>query len=484
VKRLLTLCSRQDVLSFEKCRKEMIMGETEILADYATRARFEDLPEEVVNHTKESVSDTIACGLGGRKTLEGDVLIEIMKEMDGKPEATVIGDKTKLSFMHAAQVNRVLTNMIDYDDTLLKVGHMSTVLVPVALAVGEQVNASGKDIINALVTGYEVIIHIREAVNPSEETFWKTFERIDSGIHLGVTVVAGKLLGLNSEQMADAFGLTGHVRAWRITRPDWARKGMPRWMKVTGGDITIPGIHAVLLAKKGFPGDRTILDQGRGYEKSVGSDRYDGTKLIRNLGREYGMLRIGYKFYSACRHTSTTLDAVAAIAQENGIKAEDVEQVIVRVQKMVAENFAIYEPEYMIQAQFSIPYVVTMILMGEPTGPNWYSGEKLKNPNVREFQHKVKLEEDPMCTKKFYAEHKSSSTVEIKTTNGRRFKKYVESPKGDPENPFTEQDHINKLTNMASWLGMRQSQIKELIQRLDRLEELGDISELTCLLVP
>jgi len=460
------------------------MGETEVLADYVANAKYEDLPANVVNHAKKALADTIACGLGGRKTPEVDILIDIMKEIGGKPEATVIGDKTKLSFMQAAQVNRVMTNMLDYDDDLIKVGHMSTVLVPVALAVGEHVDASGKETLNALVHGYEVITRIKDAVYPSEEVFWKTFERVDSGIHLGVTIVAGKLMGLNSGQMADALGLTGNMRAWRITRPEWAKKGMPPWMKVTGGDITIPGMHAVMLAKRGFPGDRGMLDQGRGYEFSVGSDRYDATKLTKTLGKQYRMLDIGFKFYSACRWTSSTLDAVATIKSENTLKAEDVEQVIVKVQKLVADNFAIYEPEYMIQAQFSIPYVVSMILLGEPTGPNWYTEEKFKNPKVRELQHKVKLEEDPVATKKIYAEHKATSTVEITMKNGKCFTKHVEYPKGEPENPFTEQDHLDKFTNMASWLGMKRSQIDELIQTLKSLEKLGTISELTRLLVP
>jgi 2-methylcitrate dehydratase PrpD len=460
------------------------MGETEVLADYVARARYEDLPANVVDHAKKAIGDTIACGLGGHKSLEGDILIDIMKDMGSKQEATVIGDKTKLSFMQAAQVNRVITNILDYDDDLIKVGHMSTVLVPVAFAIGERVNASAKDIINALVCGYEVVIRIKDAVYPSEEVYWKTFERIDSGIHFGVTVVAGKLLGLNGKQMANAFGLTGHVRAWRITRPDWAKKGMPRWMKITGGDITIPGIHAVLLAQRGFPGDCGILDQGRGYEISVGSDRYDATKLILNLGKDYGMLNIGFKFYSSCRWTSSTLDAVAAIMSEEGIKAENVEQVIVRVQKLVADNFAIYEPEYMIQAQFSIPYVVTLVLMGEPTGPNWYTEKMLKNPRMREFQHKIKIEEDPVATKNIYVEHKVPSTVEITTKNAKCFSKHVEYPKGEPENPFTPQDHIDKITNMATYCGMKQSQIDELIKTLNRLEKLGNISELTRLLEP
>ena len=460
------------------------MGETEVLANYVAEAKYEDLPREVVSHAKKTFADTIACGLGGRKSLECDILIDIMKDIGSKPEATVIGDRIRLSFMHAAQVNRVMTNMLDYDDTLISLGHMSTVLVPVALAIGERKKNPAKELINAIVLGYEVITRIRNAVNPSEEAFFKTFERVDSGLHFGVTVVAGKLLGLKGPQMADAFGLAGLVRGWRITRPDWARKGMPRWMKITGGDIIIPGIHAALLAQRGFPGDRGILDQGRRYEVSVGSDRYDASKLIADLEKEYATLRIGFKFYSACRHTSSALDATAAMVSENGIKIEDVAQVIVKVQKVTAENFAIYEPEYMIQAQFSIPYVITMVLRGEPTGPNWYREDMLKDPKVREFQHKIKLEEDPIATKKFYEDHTLASTVEIITTDGRRFDKHVDYAKGEQQNPFTEQDHIDKFTNMASWFGMKQSRIDELIHTLDRLEKLGTILELTRLLVP
>ena len=460
------------------------MGETEVLADHVANAKYEDLPKNVIDYTKKSITDTIACGLGGRKSIEGDILIDIMKEIGGKPEATVIGDRTRLTFMQAAQVNSVITNILDYDDNLMKVGHMSKVLLPVALAVGEHVNASGKEIINAIVQGYEVIIRIRDAVNPSEEAFWKTFEKVASGLHFGVTVVAGKLLGLDGEQMADAFGLTGLVRAYRVTRPDWATKGMPRWMKVTLGDITIPGIHSVLLAQRGFAGNRTIFDQGRGYEVSVGSDRYDASKLTENLGDDYGMLGIGYKIYPSCRYTHSALDAVAAIVTDHRVKVEDVERIVVRVQKMVSDNFSIYEPEYMIPAQFSIPYGVTMVMMGEPAGPNWYLEDMLKNPRVREFQHKIMLMEDPVATKEFYTEHKVPSTVEIRTKDGRCFSKHVEYPRGEPENPLTEEERVDKFVNMASWLGMKRNQIDDLIQTLKILEELGCVEELTRLLVP
>jgi 2-methylcitrate dehydratase PrpD len=454
------------------------MNETRLLSDYIARSTYDDLPAHVVENAKDRISDIIACGFAGRKTLEGDILIEMMQEIGGKQEASVMGDKARLSFMQAAQVNRVLTNMADYDDDLHHICHMTTVLVPVALAIGERIGASGKEIINAYVLGCETVIRIRNAIEPSAAAFYTTFERVDAGLHLGVTATAGKLFGLTGEQMADSFGLTGLMRPTRVTRPDWSKMGMPRWMKVTNGDITIPGIHSAILAKKGFPGDRAMLDQGRNFGACVGSDRYDASRLIEALGKEYDITGIGFKFFSACRYTSSTLDAVAAIVSENKVTPENVEEVIVKVQKLVSDNFAIYEPEYRIRAQFSIPHVVTMAMMSEPTGPNWYTDEKLFDPKIRAFQHKVKLVEDPVATKNFFPGYETPSTVEVVMKDGARYTKTVVYPRGEPQNPFSKQDHIDKLTNMALWVGLQQKQIDELIRTIDLFEAIGEISQL------
>jgi len=460
-----------------------MVSQTETLVNYVANGKFEDLPSDVISHAKHCIMDTVSCGLGGRKTPDADILIATMKEIGGTPEATIFGDRTKLSFMQAAQVNRLLANILDYDDAYMKVGHMTIVLVPVAFALGERLHSSGKEIISAVVQGYEAIVRIRDALDPSREAYVTTFERIDSGTPFGVTAVAGKLLRLNGHQMADAFGLTGFARASRVTYPDRAKKGMPPWMKVTCGDSFIPGIHSAFLAKNGFPGDRQVLDQGRGYELIVGSDRYDSSKLTENLGEEYGMLRIGLKFYPACRYTSSAIDAAVAIVSENGIIADDVDRVIVRGSKNLATYFQIYEPEHMIQAEFSIPHVVTMALTGQPR-TDWYTEEMMKNPRIREFQHKVTIEADPVATEKFLNSYVACATVEMIMKDGRRFSKHIDYPKGEPENPFTEQDHRDKLTWMASHVGMKPDQIDELFRTLERLEELDDISELTRLLMP
>lgn len=459
------------------------MSQTEILASHVANSRFEDLPPNVVDYAKRCILDTIACGLGGRRTPDAEVLIATLKEIGGTPEATIFGDSTKLSFIHAAQVNRLLANILDYDDAYMKVGHMTIVLVPVALALGERLHASGKEIINAVVQGYEAIIRIRNALDPSREAYTTTYERVDSGTPFGVTVVAGKLLGLSAEQMADAFGLTGFSRATRVTYPDRLNKGMPSWMKITCGDSFIPGIHSAFLAKNGVAGDRQVLDQGRGYEIVVGSDRYDSSQVTLDLGKTYDMLKIGLKFYPACRYTSSAIDATAEIVAENNIKADEVERIIVTGSKNLANFFQIYEPRHMIQAQFSVPYVVTMVLTGQPR-TEWYTEKTMQDPKLRELQHKVTLQADPAATQKFLTSYVASATVELIMKDGRRFSKQVDYPKGEPENPFSDQDHADKLTWMAAHIGMKQSQIDELLATLWRLEELEDITQLARLLAP
>ncbi len=185
------------------------MNETRILADYVAKAKYEDLPDDVVDHAKKIISDTIACGLGGRKTWDVDVNVDIAKEMGGKPQATVFGEKTKFSIMQAVHLNALMAAMDDYSDWLLFCGHPANSLVPTALAIGEYTGASGKDIINATTLGYEVIARVSAAVRPSGmDTYAKTFN-VQAGLVFGTPAVAGKLLGLNGEQIAAALGLAG-----------------------------------------------------------------------------------------------------------------------------------------------------------------------------------------------------------------------------------------------------------------------------------
>jgi 2-methylcitrate dehydratase PrpD len=465
------------------CKEDTVSSQTEILINHVLTGKFEDLPSNVVNHAKHCIMDTVSCGLGGRKTPDADTLIATMKEIGGTPEATVFGEKARFPFIQAAQINRLLANILDYDDAYMKVGHMTIVVVPVAFALGERLHSSGKEIISAIVQAYETIIRIRDALDPSREVYRTTFERVDTGTPFGVTVVVGKLLKLNAGQMADAFGLTGFTRASRVTYPDRAQKGFPTWMKITCGDSFIPGIHSAFLARNGCPGDRQVLDQGRGYEIIAGSDRYDASRITRGLGQEYEMLRIGFKFYPACRYTSSTADATATLVKDHAIKASDVERVIVTGNHNLAKFFPIYDADHMIQAQFSIPYVVTMVLMGIPR-TDWYTQETMNNANFREFQHKVTIEADEALTERFLNHYTAGASVEIITKRDKHFKAHVDYPRGEPENPFKEQDRFDKLTYMASHLGMQEARIDELFRTLNRFEELDDICELTRLLVP
>jgi len=133
--------------------KEEVGPITGAVAKYIYEAKFEDLPQEVVDYAKLCIQDPIACALGASFTDPGQTIINSMKSMGGIKESTILGDGTKLPLLLAAYVNTRLGNFFDWDDTYDFLGHPGTTIVLSALAAAESVGATGSEFINAVVLG-------------------------------------------------------------------------------------------------------------------------------------------------------------------------------------------------------------------------------------------------------------------------------------------------------------------------------------------
>ena len=161
------------------------------LSRWMVETRYESLPQKVIDHIKWCVIDTVACGLGGRATPEADALIRVADRLGEGGSSTIFGERgRRFGILQAAQINRVLINILDYDDTIIRTGHMSTVAVATALAVGESVKADGRAIIAALAMAYEGVLRLRAAIDPTLEAFRTTFERVDTGVPFCATAGA------------------------------------------------------------------------------------------------------------------------------------------------------------------------------------------------------------------------------------------------------------------------------------------------------
>jgi len=460
-------------------------GATASVAAWLAGLRFDELPAEVVEHVKWCLLDTVACGLGGRRSAEADALIALSHSTGGGAGGhTVFGESQRSGLLQAAQTNRVLINVLDYDDTVIGTGHMSSVAVAAALAMGERCHSSGAALLAALALAYEMPLRLRQAVNPTLPVFRSTFERVDSGVHLCATIVAARLLQLDAGGFADALGLTGHLRPWHVTTPPMSTHGMPRWFKVTQGDVVVPGLQAALLAQQGVEGDRTMFDAERNYAAYVGSDRYDVAPLLAGRDGAWQLLGIGFKQQPCCRHSSAFADALAQIRAEHRLEPERVRRVRALVHQWTHDNLAIAHPQHMIGAQFSMPHALAMVLLDVPPGPAWYRDEMLFGAEAAALRERMQLVHDAQAQHHYDVEKRYAGAVEVETVDGAVLRAFVPAPKGAAAHPFTESDHRDKLFALAAEARLPRAQVQRLWDTLRSAERLRDVNELTSLLAP
>jgi 2-methylcitrate dehydratase PrpD len=341
------------------------------------------------------------------------------------------------------------------------------------------VAASGKDLITAVILGYEVSLRIGRAIRSvATEEGRKTVLYSSSFPIFGSATSAGRLFGLNKEGMNSAFGIAGTV-APAASRGSHrggvaARLGEAKLNYHTQAFL---GTFAAWQAHKGLMGPKDILDGDIFWTRS-GANSCNYPELTRDLGEKYRIMEVGFKLASACRYTHPAITAVWKALEGETVKAEDIEEILLTQVMLLTPA---YEWDTMVQAQFSLPCAVAMSIAGGEPGPGWYKASRFKDPDIRELAHKVKFIEDPEATELWLKYGKLVGTAEVKTRDGKIRKAHIEHPKGEPENPFTEEEFQRKfMTNAVGILGQKQAE--ELKHKLLHLEEAPDVSALRHLL--
>lgn len=457
------------------------MRPTRILARYACEARYDDLPKEVVEQAKIAILNILAVALGGYKLRIGGLHLELAKEAGGGiAESTLIGDGEKVSSPLAAYANGNLAFALDYEDVVLYTLHAGPVVIPAALAVGEKVRASGKEVITATVLGYEIGTRIGLSMQPSPERGARVFGQ--QYTPFAPCVSAGRLLGLDADEMEIAFGVTGTYAtvpsAYKYfgivneTRP-------MREVKLGWGWMSMAGVFGALSAQKGFRGGHGILDGDEGFWIMAGSDQCDFEKMTEGLGKTYLIMETEFKAHPSIAWNHPPHTAVKALISEHNIRPEDIDHVTVK--GLGADRIADYDPTGPVDAMFSLPYTIATTILGEKLVPNMYSDSKLKDPGVKDLLKRISVESDPEADRIWFEEHREVFSINIALRSGRELKSEVEYPKDKP--PFGTAEVQNKFRELAS-LTLSSKRVEEIIKMIDSLDGLGDISELAGLLKP
>lgn len=428
---------------------------------------YDDLPKDVVQITKLCLLDFLGCVISGSITAEGKIINEFAVESSGQVEATIAGEWSKVSAMNAALANGYNCHINEFDDVHKKsILHPGAPVIAAALAIAEVEKKTGKEFIEAIVAGYEIVLRIGEAVSPSHYYFWHTTGTCGT---FGAAASAGKLLKLTEKQMVDALGNAGSQAAglWQFIEDN----AMTKYLHC--GKAAFNGVLSALLARKGFTGAKRILEGEKGFVKATSTES-NPEKSFMTMGQQFKILETSFKPYASCRHTHSTIGAVISLRNKYNLDIKKIDKITINVYKvaiMIARNNEEYKDAR--AARFSLVYCAAAAMYFGDVSLKAFESETLKNPELLRLAKKISINVSEDLDRMYPQKWPAQVIVE---SEGRIFEEIVEYPKGDPENPFSWEDFENKFMGLTAE-AMNEADARVLITKCRQLENIEDMSE-------
>src|SRR5204862_4513739 len=230
------------------------------LARFVLGLRLEDIPLPVVTKATHLVLDTLGCALAATRYDFGRAALETAERLGGPHESTLVGSKVRVAAANAVLANATLAHGLDFDDTREDaIVHTGSIAVPTALAVGEALGASGRAILEAMIAGVEVMCRVGLAVPGKFHARHYHPTSLTGGF--AAAAVAGKLYGLEEDQLVHAFGICGSQAGGII---EYLADGSGT-KRLHPGWAVHAGVAATLLARSGFTGPETVFEGAHGF---------------------------------------------------------------------------------------------------------------------------------------------------------------------------------------------------------------------------
>jgi 2-methylcitrate dehydratase PrpD len=440
------------------------------LAEFVASCTYDSLPEDVRESARRCMLDWLASAFRGSIESPARMYAEIALAEGGTKRAFAVCGRFKTATAWAAQVNAAASHTVEMDDLHpSSVLHPASPIISAALAVGESVDAGGKELLASIVAGYEVAIRAGEAAGQSHYDFWHTTATCGT---FGAAAATASLLKLPVQQIVHAFGSAGTQAAglWQFLDDGAMSK------QLHTAHAASAGIVSAQLAQRGFTSATKIFEGHKGFLAAMSKDARPEI-LTEDLGRTYRINTNSFKRHASCRHTHAAIDA--ALALRCKVRAGDIQTVQVDLYPAGFHLLDGVEANSGYAARFSVPFTVATALTRGRVGLAEF--ENIDALDIRTMMKRVRLVSDPALGKHY--PEKWPARVTATMMSGDSVTAIVEYPKGDANNPMSldelqekfrmltesvlapeEQEHFIRLSGSLQSQRIRQIWPKSFIQ--------------------
>jgi 2-methylcitrate dehydratase len=449
---------------------------TRAMAEFAVGLEYDDLSTEAVAAAKRFLIDAIGCAFGGWRAEEAAIVRDSARDAGGTEESTLLVSGEQTSAASAALVNAHMVRVLDFNDVYWKQDacHPS-VLVPVALAVAEREGRGGRDLLTAIVLGYEFEIRFCEAAAPGIG---------DRGWHpatftgLVAPIVAGKMLDLSAERMASAIAISGaRSCTLGVAAGDAAMlAGLADPLAAQGG------VAAALLAERGLTGPEEVIDGAGGLAGALGPEWKLGA-LTDGLGESLRITQCAMKSFPTASLAHASLSALLKIVKSKRIAPDDVESIEVKTTRRAAETLAgpsAQNPATRRAAARSLPWCAAAAAARGRVTLAELDGDALADVTIRGLLGAVRVVGEPQFDALFPRLH--AAEVTVVTRAGERYVERSEHAKGDARDPLTDEEVAEKFASLSEGL-LSAKRRGEILAAIEEIEAVDNVIELAGLLV-
>jgi 2-methylcitrate dehydratase PrpD len=376
---------------------------------------------------------------------------------------TVVATGQRAAPHDAALINGAASHALDYDDVnFLMHGHPTAPVAPVALALGEALGKSGRDVIDAFIVGYEVESRIGEMAG---------FGHYDKGFHatgtmgtFGAAAAAARLLDLDADQTTNALGIAAAQAAGlksmfgTMTKP------------LHAGKAAMNGLIAARLAARGFTASVIGIEGAQGFADTQ-APGFTPLPFRPDPSQPFAVESNLFKYHAACYMTHSTIEAAASLREAHGVGLDDLAAMTIYAREAVLQVCNIPAPRTGLEVKFSIRHLAALALDGANTADlGLYTDATATDPRISAARERIAFEPRELS-------NRSAAAIALKLRDGRTL--VAEADVGIPASDTAAQ--WEKLTVKATAIAkpiIGADRIAQMIKSVEALDQAPDTSAL------